>query len=56
MSLVMLMGCSSFDEHEVKKKTLQREIELLQLEKRKALLQRQLEYIENSEFTPPSPH
>lgn len=44
-----------FDEHESRKQGLQREIEILQLEKRKALLQRQLEFIENSELVPAFP-
>lgn len=51
LSLVLVFsGCAMFDEHEGRKQTLQREIEILQLEKRKALLQRQLEHIENTDL------
>jgi len=46
---------AEFDE---KKKQLQQEVELLSLEKRKLLLQRQIEWIENSDIpvAPPSKH
>lgn len=53
--LILCSGCAMFDEHESRKQGLQREIEILQLEKRKALLQRQLEFIENSELVPAFP-
>lgn len=53
--LVLVSGCASFSEHEVRKQALQQEIEILQLEKRKALLQRQVEFIENSDLVPAFP-
>ena len=55
LALVLCCGCSILDEHESRKQNLQREIEILQLEKRKALLQRQLEFIENTDLVPVLP-
>lgn len=45
-----LSGCSLLDPHERKKDALQREIEVLELKKRKALLTVQIEKIENIEM------
>jgi hypothetical protein len=55
LSLILMSGCTSFSEHDARKQALQQEIEILQLEKRKALLQRQVEFIENSDLIPVFP-
>lgn len=62
VSILLCVGCSVMDpkqaEFDEKKKQLQQEVELLSLEKRKLLLQRQIEWIENSDIpvAPPSKH